>query len=436
MYRNAINNLIQWKLGKERKPLILLGARQVGKTWLIKEFGNAEYKQMVYVNFEEETKLQDLFLSDFNISRIITALQAFVGFVIEPAETLIVFDEIQSAPKGITSLKYFCENAPQYHVIASDSLLGMALHQKVSFPVGKVDFLRLYPMSFHEFLLAMGETGLTGILENKQWDILSLFSNKFIEFLRYYFYVGGMPSAVECFAENRDWKRTRQIQNNILLAYEKDFSKHAPTDIVPRINLVWKSIPAQLAKENRKFIYGVVKEGARAKEYELAIQWMLDSGLLAQCYCVKKPALPLVAYQELSAFKLYHNDIGLLGAMSKLSSKTVIDGSAVFTEYKGALTEQFVFQQLRLNEDLALNYFAPDTYSMEIDFIVQNENGDIIPIEVKAGENLRAKSFKLFCEKFKPQIAIRTSLSDFRQEEWMTNVPLYVIGNYFNESQR
>jgi predicted AAA+ superfamily ATPase len=279
----------------------------------------------------------------------------------------------------------------------------------------------------------MGENGLAEILKTKQWEILSLFSNKFTEFLRYYFYVGGMPAAVECFTKNRDWKRTRQIQKKILLAYEKDFSKHAPADIIPRINLVWKSIPAQLAKENRKFIYGVVKEGARAKEYELAIQWLLDSGLLAQCYCIKKPALPLVAYQDLSAFKLYHNDIGLLGAMSKMSSRTVIDGSDVFTEYKGALTEQFVFQQLLLNEDLSINYFSPDTYSMEVDFIIQNENDEIIPIEVKAGENLKAKSFNLFCQKYQPKTAIRTSLSDFRQESWMTNVPLYIIGNYLSE---
>jgi predicted AAA+ superfamily ATPase len=432
MYRNKIKELVKWQLDKNRKPMIILGARQVGKTWLLKEFGNSEYKKMIYINFEEETTLQSLFVPDFNISRIITALEAFSGSKIVADETLIVFDEIQSATKGITSLKYFCENAPEYHVIASDSLLGMLLHEKVSFPVGKVDFLHLYPMSFHEFLLAMGENGLAGILENKQWDILSLFSNKFTEFLRYYFYVGGMPEAVATFAQNRDWKRTRQVQNKILLAYEKDFSKHVPVDIVPRIKLVWKSIPSQLAKENKKFIYGLVKEGARAKEYELAIQWLLDSGLLLQCYRVKKPDLPLVAYQDLSAFKLYHNDIGLLGAMSKLSPRTVIDGSAVFTEYKGALTEQFVIQQLILNEDFSIHYFSPDTYSMEVDFILQNENDDIIPIEVKAGENLQAKSFKLFCEKYKPQTAIRTSLSDFRQESWMTNVPLYIIGNYFD----
>ena len=435
MYRNSFKYLLQWKLNNKKKPLIILGARQVGKTWLLKEFGNTEYNKMVYINFEEEKRLRDLFLADFNIPRIISALEAFAGFKIVPEETLIVFDEIQSAPHGITSLKYFCENAPEYQIAVSDSLLGMLLHEKVSFPVGKVDFMHLYPMSFYEFLLAMGENGLAGILEKKQWDILSLFSNKFNEFLRYYFYVGGMPEAVATFAENREWKRTRQIHNKILLAYEKDFSKHAPKEIVPRIRMAWKSIPSQLAKENKKFLYGLIKEGSRAKDYELAIRWLLDSGLLMQCFRVKKPNLPLVAYQDLSAFKLYHNDIGLLGAMSKLSSRTVVEGDALFAEYKGALTEQFVIQQLTLNEDLSIYYFSPDSYSMEVDFIVQNENDEIIPIEVKSGENLQAKSFKYFCEKYKPENAIRTSLSDFRKESWMTNVPLYIIGNYFDFKQ-
>jgi predicted AAA+ superfamily ATPase len=431
MYRKAIKQLIKWRFEKDRKPLIVLGARQVGKTWLLKEFGITEYRQMVYINFEEEKRMRDLFSTDFNISRIISALEAFAGFKITPEDTLIVFDEIQAAPQGITSLKYFCENAPEYHVVVSDSLMGMLLHQGISFPVGKVDFMHLYPMSFCEFLLAMDEKGLAGILENRQWDILSLFSNKFTEFMRYYFYVGGMPEAVAAFAANRDWRKVRQIHNRILLTYERDFSKHASKELVMRIKMAWKNIPLQLAKENRKFLYGLIKEGARAKEYELAIQWLLDSGLLVQCFRVKAAKLPLAAYLDSSAFKLYHNDIGLLGAMSKLSARTVIEGNLLFTEYKGALTEQFVIQQLRLNKDFAVHYFAPDTYSMEVDFIVQNENDEVIPIEVKAGENLRARSFKLFCEKYKPKNAIRTSLSDYRKESWMTNVPLYIIGDWF-----
>jgi Predicted ATPase (AAA+ superfamily) len=427
MYRNSIKELIKWKLDDRKKPLIILGARQVGKTWLIGEFGRTEYKQTVYINFEEEKKMRDLFVADFNVSRIMSALEAFAGHKITPDDTLVVFDEVQMAPQGITSLKYFCENAPQYHVVVSDSLLGMMLHEGVSFPVGKVDFLQLYPMSFHEFLLAMGENGLAGILEKKQFDIMPLFSNKFIEFLRYYFYTGGMPEAVATFAENRDWQRTREVHNKILLAYERDFSKHAPKEIFPRIKMVWQSIPSQLAKENRKFIYGLIKEGARAKDYELAIQWLLDSGLLIQCFRNKKPGIPLNAYQDLSAFKLYHNDIGLLGAMSKLSPRTVIEGNLLFTEYKGVLAEQFAIQELRLNRNFSIYYFAPDTYSMEVDFIIQNENDEVIPIEVKSETNLRAKSFKYFCKKYKPEKAIRSSLADYKEEDHMTNIPLYAI---------
>jgi len=291
--------------------------------------------------------------------------------------------------------------------------------------------MKLSPMSFCEFLLAMGENGLVRILEEKLWDALPAFAEKFKEFLRYYFYVGGMPEVVAHFSQHRDWKTVRQLQNKILQSYQSDFSKHAPKEILPRINMVWESIPVQLSKENKKFIYGVIKEGARAKNFELSIQWLVDSGLLHKVYSVSKPDLPLVAYQELSAFKLYHNDIGLLGAMSNLKAKTLVHGDDIFTEFKGAFTEQFVFQQLKLNPDLSIHYFPFDNSKYEIDFIIQNEEDEIIPIEVKAGENLRAKSFKLFCEKFKSQTAIRTSLSDYRQESWLTNVPLYLIGDYF-----
>ncbi|GHT17626.1 ATPase [Bacteroidia bacterium] len=435
MYRNNIKNLIKWKLDNHKKPLVFLGARQVGKTWLIQEFGKTEYRQMAYINFERAAALREMFLPDLDVKRLITNFELYSNLKITPEDTLIVLDEIQAAPHGITSLKYFCEDAPEYQIIAAGSLLGISLHENESFPVGKVDFLELRPMSFYEFLLAMNENGLARILDEKLWTALPSFTEKFKEFLRYYFYVGGMPEVVAHFAEHRDWKMARQLQNKILKTYRSDFSKHAPKEIVPRINLVWDSIPAQLAKENKKFIYGVIKEGARAKDFELAIQWLVDSGLLHKIYSVSKPALPLVAYQELSAFKLYHNDMGLLGAMSRLNAKTLINGNDVFTEFKGALTEQFVFQQLRLDENLSVYYFPFDKSKYEIDFVIQNENDDIIPIEVKAGENLQAKSFKLFCEKYKPNTAIRTSLSDFRQESWMTNVPLYIIGDYLSEKQ-
>ena len=430
MYREKIKELKEWKLNPNRKPMIVQGARQVGKTWLIREFGKTEFKKMVYVNFEHNVELQNLFLQDLHIPRIISALEAFSSKSITPEDTLIVFDEIQSAQKGLTSLKYFCEDAPEYHVIASDSLLGMNLHNKVSFPVGKVNFMYMYPMNFYEFLLAICETGLAKILEEKQWNILSVFSGKFKEYLRYYFYVGGMPEVVAKFAENRDWKRVREIQNNILTTYESDFSKHAPVQEVPRINMVWQSIPAQLGKENKKFVYGVLREGARAKDFELAIQWLVDSGLLLKTHKISKPSMPLIAYQDIFTFKLYFNDVGLLSAKSNLDVKTIIGGSEIFTEFKGSLTEQFVIQQLTKRKNMPIFYWTNDKSTAEVDFVIQHEE-KIIPIEVKATENLKAKSFKFFCEKFKPENAIRTSLSDYRKESWLTNVPLYIIGDYF-----
>jgi len=428
MYRTKIKELIKWKLNPNKKPLMFLGARQVGKTWLIREFGKTEYRQMVYVNFEDREAPKNIFQEDFNIDRIITLLNAYSSLKITAEDTLIVFDEIQAAPQGITALKYFYEKAPEYQIIAAGSLLGINIHPNESFPVGKVEFLTLYPLGFIEFLLAMGENGLVELIEKRDWELVNSFNTKLINYLRYYFYVGGMPEAVLHFAQNRDWQQVRKIQTEILTSYRNDFSKHAPKEILPRINMVWESIPAQLAKENKKFIYGVIKEGARAKEFELAIQWLVDSGLLHKIYSVSKPALPLVAYQDLSAFKLYHNDIGLLGAMSKLNAKTLIDGDVVFTEFKGAFTEQFVFQQFKLNNDLSIHYFPFDNSKYEVDFIIQNEEDEIIPIEVKAGENLQAKSFKLFCEKHQPKTAIRTSLSNYKEESWMTNAPLFIIG--------
>jgi len=431
MYRTKIKELIQWKINKDKKPLVFLGARQVGKTWLLQEFGKTEYRQMVYINFEKSTNLREVFLPDLDTKRLITNFELYSNLKVTPEDTLIVLDEIQSAPRGITSLKYFCENAPEYQIIAAGSLLGVNLHPGESFPVGKVDFMNLNPMSFGEFLLAMGETGLAQILDEQLLDVLPAFTEKFKELLKYFFYVGGMPEVVSHFSQYRDWKTVRQLQNRILKTYQNDFSKHAPKEVLPRINMVWNSIPAQLAKENKKFIYGIIREGARAKDFEIAIQWLVDSGLLHKVHNVSKPTLPLVAYQELSAFKLYHNDIGLLGAMSKLSAKTLVQGNDVFIEFKGAMSEQFVFQQFKLNEELSIHYFSFENSKYEIDFIVQNEEDEIIPVEVKAGENLQAKSFKLFCEKFQPKTAIRISLTNYHKESWMTNVPLYIVGNYF-----
>lgn len=428
MYRDKINELIKWKLSEYRKPLIVLGARQVGKTWLIQEFGRQEYKQTIYINFEKMKILRNLFIEDFDTTRIITALTVFAHKEIDPEDTLIVFDEIQEAEGGLTALKYFCEDLPSFHVIAAGSLLGLSHHQNSSFPVGKVDFLYLNPMSFSEFLIAINEEQLAYLLINMDWNLITLFKEKFLTYLRYYIFIGGMPEVVFHFVEKRDFRVVRKTQNRILTAYQNDFSKHAPKEIVPRINMVWKSIPSQLAKENKKFIYGFIKEGGRAKEFELAIQWLVNCGLIHQCFRVSKPAISLSAYQDLSAFKLYNNDVGLLAAMAKLPLQTILNNDAIFEEFKGSLTENYVFQQLLLKEENDIYYWTNENSTAEVDFIIQNDH-EVIPIEVKSGINLKSVSFKFFCSKYNPKKAIRTSLADFKEEEWMTNIPLYAINN-------
>lgn len=427
MYRTKENDLIKWMMSKRRKPLVFLGARQVGKTYLLQEFGKKHYKQVAYINFERPGAPVHLFEVDFDADRIVTILNAYCNIRINAEDTLIVFDEIQTARKGITALKYLYEDAPQYHIIAAGSLLGVGIHPGESFPVGKVELMRLYPMSFYEFLLAMDEQGITDILVKKDLENLSFFKNKLINYLRYYLYVGGMPEAVFNFAANRDWQQVRNIQNQIIDSYRNDFSKHVPKEVLPRVNMVWDSIPSQLSKENKKFIYGVIKEGARAKDFELAIQRLTDAGLLHKVYNTNKPELPLVAYQELSAFKLFYNDVGLLGAMAKLNAKTIAEGDAIFSGFKGALTEQYVFQQLNLESELSVFYHTFENSKYELDFLIQTENGEVIPIEVKSGENVKSNSFRLFCQKNRPKKAIRASLADYKVESWMTNLPLYAI---------
>jgi len=426
MKRDSFTELILWKENQRRKPLILRGARQTGKTWLLKKFGRTHFREFVYVNFEEASNLQSIFKSDFDISRIITALQIYSQKVISATDTLIVFDEIQSAENGITSLKYFYENAPQYYLIAAGSLLGMGLHSKVSFPVGKVDFMDLRPMTFSEFLMALHEDNLAEAIGKKDWAALSLFHNKLVEYLKYYLYVGGMPEVVQVFSETRDWEQVRKVQTQILNSYEADFSKHTPKEIVPRVRMVWQSIPAQLAKENKKFVYGVIRDGARAKDFEIAIQWLADCGLVIKIHRLSKPGIPLIAYQDLSVFKLFLVDVGLLGAMAGIHISVLLNGNDVFTEFKGALTEQFVMQQLRIESNRYIGYWTNERSTSEVDFIIQ-DNGNIVPFEVKSGENLRAKSFRLFCEKYAPQRAVRTALTPYKKEDWMTNIPLYAI---------
>ena len=431
MYREGINKLIAWKNNPRRKPLILRGARQVGKTWLLKEFGRTQYSQCVYINFENAPHLQDLFVQDFDMNRILQALQIHARTVLTP-DTLIVLDEIQAAERGVTALKYFCEEAPQYHVVAAGSLLGMGLHAQVSFPVGKVNFMDLRPLSFYEFLHALGEERLMETLQRGEWQTVTLFHAQLTEYLKTYLYTGGMPEVVATYIETRDFNQVRQVQREILNAYEADFSKHAPTEIVPRIQMVWRSIPSQLSKENKKFVYGVLREGARAKDFELAIEWLCNCGLFLKSQRIQKPFLPLIAYQDLPVFKLFLLDVGLLAAMTSLDMRILIEQERIFTEFKGALTEQYVMQQLRLHSDDYIGYWTNERSTAEVDFVIQRAS-EVIPIEVKAETNVRARSFRLFCEKFQPQSAIRTSMLPYQREEWMTNVPLYGLETPFRQ---
>ena len=426
MKRERLVDLLRWKDSPYRKPLLVRGARQVGKTWLLREFGRVAYKQCVYINFEDAPRLQSLFADDFDLDRILRIIQIELKTKVVPEDTLIIFDELQAAERAITSLKYFCEKAPQLHLAAAGSLLGVALHEQVSFPVGKVDFLDLEPMSFAEYLTAVGEGELLELVNALDWKAVGYFNVRLIEQLKHYLFVGGMPEAVSCYVQSRDFEDVRHIQTRILTAYEADFSKHAPVESVPRIRMVWQSIPSQLAKENRKFLYGALKEGGRAKEFELAIQWLLDCGLVVKCHRVEKPGMPLAAYQNLTAFKLFLADVGLLSAKTGLDSRTLIEGNRIFEEFKGVLTEQYVLQQLRHLPNDFIGYWANDKSTAEVDFLLQSK-GRVIPIEVKAGESLQSKSFKFFCEKYRPETAVRTSLSDYREEPWMINLPLYAI---------
>lgn len=426
MLRDRLHDLVAWKNKARRKPLLVRGARQVGKTWLMKEFGNNHFEKVVYVNFEKSKHLQSLFEMDFDIKRVQIALQVETGLQIDPSNTLIIFDEIQAAPDALNALKYFHEDAPDLYVIAAGSLLGVALHAHTSFPVGKVEFMDLYPMSYCEFLNAIGEKGLMDILKSMDWKLISTFKSKYIETLKQYYFVGGMPEAVSSFADDYDFKAVRAIQNNILDAYEQDFSKHAPIEQVPRIRMVWNSIPSQLSKENRKFIYGKLRDGARAKEFELAIEWLVNCGQIHKVFRTTKPAVPLKAYEDRSAFKIFLVDIGLLGAMGSIDAKTILDGNAIFIEFKGAITEQFVLQQLVNDRENAIYYWTAERSTAELDFLVQN-NGMVIPIEVKAEENLQAKSLKVFHEKYNIQRCVRASMSNHREQDWLVNIPLYAI---------
>ena len=431
MERTAYQKLLEWKGKKNRKPLILNGARQVGKTWLLKEFGSKEFETFAYINCDDTPEMKVSF-SDFDTERLIRVFSSVSGIEIQPQKTLIVLDEVQEVPLALTSLKYFCENAPEYYIAVAGSLLGIALHEGTGFPVGKVDEINLYPLSFEEFCKALGRTRLVEQVREHRWDELSSLSHTFIELLRQYYYVGGMPAVVKDYCENQNLQTVRDIQNQILADYKRDFSKHVPKNILPKVNIVWDSIPSQLAKENKKFVYSAIKKGGRAKEFENAIQWLMDAGLIYKVLRVTKIEKPLKFYEDFAAFKLFVVDLGLLGAMVQVSAKDVLVNNKAFTEYKGSFTEQYVLQELvTLNKNVY--YYSKENSTLEIDFIIQNDN--VYPIEVKAEENLRSKSLQSVYASNPDLKPCRFSMANYRQQDWLTNVPLYLVREWIKEKE-
>jgi predicted AAA+ superfamily ATPase len=422
-----MDDLHQWKNSKYRKPLIIRGARQVGKTWLMKEFGCTSYQNTVYINFDSNKQMEELFSVDLYVERLIIGLELYSGKKIDPSNTLLIFDEVQEVPKALTSLKYFNENAPQYHIICAGSLLGVALHPGTSFPVGKVDFMDLYPMTLFEFMIALGKERFVKPLAEGDFGMAAMFRQEYIDLLKQYCYVGGMPEAVLRFSENKDFNEVRELQGRILATYEQDFSKHAPSEVVPRIRMLWDSISTQLARENKKFIYGLIREGARAREYELALLWLCDCGLVYKVHRVSTPQIPLISYMDLSAFKLFLVDVGLLSCMAGLRQDTLLNGNALFKEFKGALSEQYVLQQLKPQKQLHSYYWANERNTSEIDFLV-SDGRFVIPLEVKAEINLQSKSLKAYRDRFSPPLSVRTAMTDYKNEGWLLNLPLYAIG--------
>jgi predicted AAA+ superfamily ATPase len=429
MDRYIFEKLSEWKNKKERMPLILTGARQVGKTWLMKEFGKRYYKNTAYISFDENPKLNETLENTVSPAEILPILQSETNTPIN-SETLIIFDEIQESPRALLSLKYFCENAPEYNIIAAGSTLGVMLHRHNSFPVGKVEFLNVYPMSFFEFLNASGEKELLSFVRQNSPEKYKPFHEKLIRLLRIYFFVGGMPAALAEYIKSGDFAKVRKVQNDILDGYDRDFSKHAKESFSSKLRMLWQSIPSQLSKENKKFTYGAIKSGARGRDFETAIQWMRDSSLVEKISRITAVKIPLKAYEDFTAFKIFINDVGLLCAMTELDMNIIADREAFFTEFKGAIAEQFVFQELRLSLDKKLYYWSNENGNAEIDFLTQDSKGNIIPIEVKSGINLRAKSLGVFIDEYSPKYSIRTSLADYKinMSNNIIDMPLYAVG--------
>lgn len=430
MERKIYQKLLDWKRHDDRKPLILRGARQVGKTWLMREFGRREYEDVLYANFDLDERLRGIFDDDYDIPRILMALQALCGVSPRPGKTLIILDEIQEVHRGLGVLKYFCENAPEYHVVVAGSLLGIALHLGTSFPVGKVDIIDVHPMDFCEFAEALGQGPMLDLVRKHEWKLVASLKTRFIDMLRQYYYVGGMPAVVESFCKKRDLKDVREMQNAILTSYANDISKHAPANEVKRIQMVMQSVPSQLAKENKKFIYGMVRKGARAAEFEVAIQWLIDCGILVKVPRVRNVAMPLKFYEDFSAFKLFFSDLGLLGALSQAPAELMLVGNTAFTEFKGMFTEQYVSQQLASMDDVFAYYWSSERSDGELDFVVQHK-AEIAPVEVKAEENVKAKSLRNFVQAHPGSHGLRLSMSDYREQDWMTNIPLYAASELF-----
>lgn len=430
MYRKMITELEEWKNKRERQPLILKGARQVGKTWILQEFGKKYFEDVLYINFENDNNIADLFEGNIEPKRIIEYLSAIHHKKVQPEKTLIIFDEIQELPRALTSLKYFAEEAPEYAICCAGSLLGVFLHEQVSFPVGKVDFLELQPLDFEEFLMANQEEELIKLIQNNGMKkIPDIMSDRLQDYLKKYFVIGGMPRAVKTWIEERDFEKVEQIQKNILEAYSRDFSKHTDSNTATKIEYVWRSIPSQLAKENRKFVYGVVKDGARAREYENAINWLRDTGLVQMVHRVKcGDKQPLKAYEDLKSFKIYLLDVGLLRVLCELDYETVISKDAIYNEFNGLLTEQFVLQELKNISRIKTIYYWSNEYTSEVDFVCAYKNL-VVPIEAKAGVNVKAQSLKVFMKEYQTKLAIRYSLLNITLNNNILNIPLYLIWN-------
>lgn len=422
-----MEDLILWKNKSNRKPLILQGARQVGKTWIMKEFGRQNYKYVAYVNMDHNVHMQESFEKDFNVERILEDIGIETHTKIVAGETLIILDEIQEIPLALSSLKYFCENVPEYHVIAAGSLLGVAMHRGISYPVGKVNMLTMHPLSYKEFLEAIGEEELAEYVDKIKSDKNNTFKKKYVEYLKKYYYIGGMPEVVMTYLKEKDYDEVRNVQKTILELYENDFSKHIESKTeLERTRMVWNSIPMQLAKENKKFFFGQIKKGGRSAEFEVSIQWLIDCGLVYKVYCVEKPGMPLKAYTNFSAYKLFMLDVGLLGAMADLDVESLLEGNRIFVEFKGALAEQYVYQQIVSTTEYIPYYYSNVQSRNEIDFLIQIKD-DVIPIEVKAEENLKSKSLRAFVDKFKSNHAVRISMNNYREQEWLTNIPLWNV---------